>query len=100
MPLKIPPVGRTLSRQSMNNQPNTALAADYDLIDSMLLRQEQVLADLDNLFDRIDVVIADLNEQRKREAADAENILPFGPQLAKESVKPLFDLPASDEKAA
>ena len=84
----------------MNDQPNTASPANYDLVDSMLQRQDQVLADLDSLFDRIDVVIAELSEQRKREAADAENILPFGPQLAKEAAKTALDLPAPDEKAA
>ncbi len=66
----------------MTYQPQTAGSAERDLIESMLQRQDQVLADLDNLFDRIDAVIEELTEQRKREAAEeSENILPFEDQL-------------------
>lgn len=65
----------------MTYQPQTAGSAESDLIESMLKRQDEVLTGLDDLFDRIDTVIEELTEQRKREAAEeSENILPFGPQ--------------------
>ena len=86
----------------MNDHPQTAGSAESDLIESMLLRQDQVLSDLDNLFDRIDAVIADLTEHRKREAADAEagNFLPFGPQPVQEQARPQLDQLGQSEKAA
>ena len=67
----------------MTYQPQTAGSAERDLIESMLKRQNEVLTDLDDLFDRIDAVITDLTEQRKREAAEdlnSEDILVFGPR--------------------
>ena len=62
----------------MNDLPNTAGSTECDLIESMLDRQVQVLTELDDLFDRIDAVISELTEQRKREAAEANDFLRFG----------------------
>ena len=84
----------------MNDQPQTTGSAENDLIESMLQRQEQVLTGLDNLFDRIDAVIADLTEQRKREAAEGENILSFETQLTQEQPEPSFDQAIRADKAA
>lgn len=64
----------------MNDQPRTSGSAEIDLIESMLHRQEEVLTELDDLFDRIDAVIGELTEQRKREAEKSENFLPFDTQ--------------------
>ena len=84
----------------MNDQPQTAGSAESDLIESMLQRQEQVLTGLDDLFDRIDAMIGELTEQRKREAAEGENILSFGTPLAQEQPEDPVDQPSQAERAA
>ena len=87
----------------MTYQPQTAGSAESDLIESMLERQDQVLSDLDNLFDRIDAVIEDLTEQRKREAAEQlqpADILTFGPQVDNTATDSPSEFDGSQEKAA
>jgi hypothetical protein len=82
--------------QPMNDQPQTASSTECDLIESMLHRQEQVLTGLDDLFDRIDAVIGELTEQRKREAAEANDFLQFGPTP---TGSPIQKLDNSDEQS-
>ena len=60
-------------------QPNTAGSNERELIDSMLSRQTEVLAGLDELSLRIEDAIAAISQQRKEEA-EAAALLPFGPQ--------------------
>ena len=87
----------------MTYQPQTAGSAENDLIESMLQRQDQVLSDLDSLFDRIDAVIEDLTRQRKREAAEelqSEDILSFGPRVDKSAADSPSKSGGTHEKAA
>ena len=84
----------------MNSQPRTAGSGESDLIESMLHRQEKVLTGLDDLFDRIDAVIGDLTEQRKREAEESKNFLPFGPPSVEPQTVPAPDQHEPLEKAA
>jgi len=84
----------------MNAQPIRFESAENDLIESMLQSQEEVLTDLDDLFNRIDTVIAELTEQRKRETEESETLLQFGQQPAAANAGSNPEVYGPREKAA